>query len=131
MAAPAARLPIPSTALIGREGEIARVRELLAESRLVTLTGPGGAGKTRLALAVLGELKGSYANGAAFVDLAPLADPALVASAVAGALGVREAAGRPLEESLELYLARARPRCARRPQFVRSVERGDGANHPR
>ena len=88
MTAPAARPPIPPTALIGREGEIARVRELLAESRLVTLTGSGGTGKTRLALAVLGELEGSYRDGVVFVDLAPLADPALVPSAIAQALGL-------------------------------------------
>ena len=87
MALSAARPPIPPTALIGREGEIARVRELLAESRLVTLTGPGGTGKTRLALAVLAEVEGVYRDGVAFVDLAPLADPELVASAIASGAG--------------------------------------------
>jgi predicted ATPase len=97
MAAPATRPPIPPTALIGREGEIARVRELLAEGRLVTLTGPGGTGKTRLALAVLSQLEASYRDGVAFVDLAPLADPQLVPSAIAQALGVQEAEGRPVE----------------------------------
>src|SRR5262245_62190106 len=89
MAASAAGAPIPPTALIGRDGEIARVRELLGESGLVTLTGPGGTGKTRLALAVLSAVEGKYRDGAVFVDLAPLADPTLVASAIAGALGVR------------------------------------------
>jgi predicted ATPase/tRNA A-37 threonylcarbamoyl transferase component Bud32 len=102
--APAARPPIPPSELIGREEEIARVCELLADGRLVTLTGPGGTGKTRLALAVLGELEGSYRDGVAFVDLAPLADPALVASSIAQALGLQEAPGRPLEETLQVFL---------------------------
>ena len=106
MAAPAARPPIPPSALIGREGEIARVRELLAEGRLVTLTGPGGTGKTRLAVAVLRAVEGSYPDGVAFVDLAPLVDPALVASAIAQALGLQEGPGRPLGETLQLFLER-------------------------
>jgi predicted ATPase/predicted Ser/Thr protein kinase len=104
VAATAARPPIPPTALIGREGEITRVCELLADGRLVTLTGPGGTGKTRLALAVLAELEDAYRDGAAFVDLAPLADPALVPSSIAQALGLQEAPGRPLEETLQVFL---------------------------
>jgi hypothetical protein len=106
MALSAARAPIPPTALIGREGEIARVRELLGENRLVTLTGPGGMGKTRLALAVLAEVESEYRDGVAFVDLVPLADPEPVASAIAGVLGVQEAPGRPLTETLEASLGR-------------------------
>ena len=78
MAAPAARPPIPPTPLVGRVGEIAHVRTLLSENRLVTLTGPGGTGKTRLALAVLTELESRFADGVAFVDLAPVSDPDLV-----------------------------------------------------
>jgi hypothetical protein len=106
MAVPAARPPIPPTALIGREGEIARVRELLGESRLVTLTGPGGTGKTRLGLAVLADLEGAYPDGVAFVDLAPLADPVLVPSAIAQALDVKAQGGRPVEQTPQTFLAR-------------------------
>jgi SpoVK/Ycf46/Vps4 family AAA+-type ATPase len=62
VATSAARPPIPPAALTGRELEIARVRELVEESRLVTLTGPGGTGKTRLALAVLAEAEGVLAS---------------------------------------------------------------------
>ncbi len=105
MAVGGASLPVPATRLVGREDETRRVCELLALGRLVTLTGPGGTGKTRLALAVLAEVAGSYADGAAFVDLAPVSDPELVASAIASALDVREAAGGPLEETLRTFVA--------------------------
>jgi predicted ATPase len=84
----AAALPAPATALIGRERERADVAAALVSSRLVTLTGAGGTGKTRLALQVARDAAGRFADGVAFVDLAPVGDPALLATAVARALGL-------------------------------------------
>jgi non-specific serine/threonine protein kinase len=86
--------------LIGREGEIARVRGALGEARLVTLVGAGGCGKTRLAVAVAAGLAGEYPGGIWLADLAPLAEGALVAGAVAQAVGVRERSGEPVLETL-------------------------------
>jgi predicted ATPase len=82
-------LPIPATQLLGREHELAEVRELLAreEARLLTLTGAGGSGKTRLALHAAGEVADAYPDGVWWVPLAPLVDPADVAPAAARALG--------------------------------------------
>jgi predicted ATPase/DNA-binding SARP family transcriptional activator len=94
-APPRVQLPAAPTALVGRRLEIAAVTALLRRDdvRLVTLTGPGGAGKTRLALAAAEELGRELRDGAVFVDLAPVRDPALLGSAIAGALGVTESAG--------------------------------------
>ena len=84
---PAALLPTPPTSLVGRRLEVAAVSALLREeARLVTLTGPGGTGKTRLALAVAEELGGERSAGVAFVDLAPVNDPSLVGELLAAAL---------------------------------------------
>jgi predicted ATPase/DNA-binding XRE family transcriptional regulator len=100
-------LPIPPTPLIGRERESAAVLDLLAQEhvRLVTLTGVGGTGKTRLALEVATRVAGRFPDGVRFVDLAPLADPALVAAAVAQELGVTEQPGRTLSDALIAFLA--------------------------
>jgi predicted ATPase/class 3 adenylate cyclase len=85
-----ASLPVASGALLGREVELARIREVLsAGARLVTLTGPGGSGKTRLALQVAADLVDSYRDGVYFVALAPLGDKEAVHGAVAGAIGLR------------------------------------------
>ena len=103
VAAAATRLPRAPTPLVGRRLELARVAALLRRDdvRLVTLTGPGGSGKTRLGLAVAAELAPELADGAAFVDLAPVADPALVPFAIAQALGVPQS-----DEHLDAALAR-------------------------
>src|SRR5829696_10573347 len=80
-------LSLPLTGLVGRGREISEVGRLLAEARLLTLTGPGGSGKTRLALAVATEVVEDYRDGAWLVELAPLSDPELVPEAVASVLG--------------------------------------------
>jgi predicted ATPase len=83
-------LPIPATAFLGREREIAEVVELLEGARLLTLTGPGGTGKTRLALQAAGLAAEAYPEGVWWVPLAPLRDPQLVRSTVAQALGAKD-----------------------------------------
>ena len=98
-------LPLQLTSFVGREAEIAKVRRLLERTRLLTLTGPGGTGKTRLALQVAAEILTGYRDGAFFVDLSPVTDPALVPSAVAGPLGVPEVAGRPVLEAVKDHLS--------------------------
>ena len=82
-------LPEQLTSFVGRRRELTEIGELAASHRLVTLIGPGGTGKTRVALKVAAELLAAHRDGAFFVDLAPIRDPALVALAIAQALGVR------------------------------------------
>lgn len=93
-------LPLQLTSFVGREQTLAEVRRLLGTTRLLTLTGAPGIGKTRLALQLAGEALEAYADGVWLVELAPLADPTLVPQAIAAVLGVQEGAGRPLLASL-------------------------------
>src|SRR6266550_53036 len=97
-------LPLQLTTFVGREGQIDEIRELLRHVRLLTLTGPGGTGKTRLALQVAAETVREYTDGAFFVDLSPVTDPGLVPAVIARALGVAEVAGVPILETLETQL---------------------------
>jgi hypothetical protein len=89
---------------VGREQERAALARFLENARLLTLTGPGGVGKTRLALHVATSVADHYEHGVRCVSLAPLTDPALVIPTVAQELGVREAAGTPVLESLTTLL---------------------------
>ena len=86
-------LPVPATRFVGREAEVGALVELVRADRLVTLTGVGGVGKTRLALQVAGELAGGFADGVWLVELAPVGDPAALPDVVAAALGVTPQAG--------------------------------------
>ena len=97
---PNSNLPEPQTSFIGRERELVEIKRLLPGTRLLTLVGIGGIGKTRLALQAAAEVIPAYRDGVWLVDLASLVDPALVPSAVAQVLDVREAAGKPLIETL-------------------------------
>jgi predicted ATPase/class 3 adenylate cyclase len=94
-------LPTPLTSFVGRDRELARIRQFLEETRLLTLTGAGGCGKTRLAIEAATRLLSSYSDGVFFVELAPITDPALVPSTIAVALGVREEPTRTIKEALE------------------------------
>jgi predicted ATPase/DNA-binding CsgD family transcriptional regulator len=101
----AAPLPAPLTPFVGRGAERAALAALLAEHRLVTAVGPGGIGKTRLALAVAAEQADQYLGGVWYVDLVPVADSAMVAPALAAVLGLGEQHGRSAEETVLAWLA--------------------------
>ena len=100
-------LPAEATSFIGRRGELAQIRRRLAEARLVSLVGPGGVGKTRLAVRAGAELGRGFPDGAWLVELADVRDPALVGSAVMAALGLHDAAA---TEPLALVLSNLRDR---------------------
>ncbi|OGO29818.1 MAG: hypothetical protein A2Z16_13030 [Chloroflexi bacterium RBG_16_54_18] len=97
-------LPVQLTSFIGREHELDEVKRLLDQTRLLTLLGPGGTGKTRLMLQAAAEVIDRYPDGVWFVELAALADPDMLAYQVASVLGVREQPGRPILEVLAVYL---------------------------
>jgi non-specific serine/threonine protein kinase len=93
-------LPRPLTSFIGRERELAQAKRLLRDSYLVTLTGPGGSGKTRLSLALAADVAADYPDGVFFVPLAPVRDPELVPSTIAQSIGLQDARDRPLMDHL-------------------------------
>lgn len=99
-------LPVRSSPLVGREKEVKACLNLLRQKnvRLLTLVGPGGTGKTRLALQVAAEILEEFSDGVFAVGLAPIKDPSVVASTIAAALGVREAGGQHLTDTLKDYL---------------------------
>jgi len=102
---PAGNLPAALTSFVGRRGEVAGIRRLLGETRLLTLTGVGGLGKTRLALEAAGVSRKSFADGVWLVDLAPVQDPSEVAGTAARALGLPDLGPRPVLEQLTEHLA--------------------------
>jgi predicted ATPase/DNA-binding CsgD family transcriptional regulator len=97
-------LPVQITSFVGRRREIDEIRRLLEDVHLLTLTGPPGTGKTRLALHVAAGLLDDFTDGIFFIDLAPIRDPQLVAITIANALGVRETGELSLIETLKSYL---------------------------
>ncbi len=98
-------LPVPISTFVGRQQEIGEVRRLLLSNRLVTLTGPGGCGKTRLALRVAQELMEEFEHRIWFIELASVTDPVLVPQAIAAALNIREQSRQSLMDVLTDYLA--------------------------
>jgi predicted ATPase len=92
------------TSFIGREAETVDVARLVSADRLVTLTGAGGCGKTRLAVRVATEVAATFVGGVWWADLAPLSDDALIVNAVASALAIKAVPGQPLLETLKNYL---------------------------
>jgi non-specific serine/threonine protein kinase len=107
-AAPRHNLPLQRTSFVGRDGELAAARRLLETTRLLTLTGTGGCGKTRLALALAETIRETYPDGVWLVELATLADPGLLPKAIAVALGVPEQPREPIQITLAAFL---RSRC--------------------
>ncbi len=105
---PRSNLPIPLTSFIGREKEVGEIILLLDRNRLVTLTGPGGVGKTRLAIQSSNQTLNKFKDGVWWTELASLMDDALVPQAVAQVLGVRESSSQPLTESLKNLLREKR-----------------------
>ena len=97
-------LPAPRSSFVGREREIIEIKRTLAMTRLLTLTGVGGSGKTRLALEVARDLVGAYPDGVWLVELASLSEPDLVPRTIAQTMGVREIAGQPLTDTLSEVL---------------------------
>ncbi|MBY8858655.1 protein kinase [Nocardia sp. CA2R105] len=98
-------LPLELTTFVGRRHELTETKNLLARSRLVTLTGIGGVGKTRLAMRIAARVRREYADGVCLVELGELRDEASLADAVAGAVGLRDQSARPFQEVLVEYLA--------------------------
>ncbi|HEX6424155.1 MAG TPA: LuxR C-terminal-related transcriptional regulator [Acidimicrobiales bacterium] len=98
-------LPVPLTSFVGRAGEVAELTAAVQAHRLVTATGPGGVGKTRLATAVAADLASTWRDGVWFVDLVPVSDEGQIATAVATTLGLDDASGRTVEQALLAHLS--------------------------
>ena len=98
-------LPAQLTSFVGRGAQLAQLRELLADNRVVTLTGAGGVGKTRLAIQVAAAMTADFADGVWYVDLAPITDPELVAVTAARALGLPDQPGRSTIDTLTRFIA--------------------------
>jgi predicted ATPase/class 3 adenylate cyclase/DNA-binding CsgD family transcriptional regulator len=98
-------LPVQLTSFVGRDAELTQVRNLLSENRLVTLTGAGGAGKTRLAIQIAGQIAGEFADGIWYVDLAPITDPNVVPIAAARALQLPDQPGRSTMDTVTRFVA--------------------------
>ena len=101
-------LPRQLTSFIGRERELQDLKGLLERSRLLTLTGPGGSGKTRLGLQFAAEVTGGFPDGVYFVALAPVGNPDLVLSSIAQGIGLRDVGDRPLLDRLRSHLENTR-----------------------
>src|ERR1700722_18155020 len=99
------RLPVALTSFVGRQAELTQIHELLSGNRLVTLTGAGGAGKTRLAIQIAAQMAGEFGDGVWSVDLAPITDPELVPVTVARALGLPDQPGRSTMDTLTRFVA--------------------------
>ena len=99
------RLPAQLTSFVGRDAQLTQLRELLAENRVVTLTGAGGVGKTRLAIQVAAAMADEFGDGVWYVDLAPITDPEVVPVAVARALGLPDQPGRSTMDTLTRFVA--------------------------
>ncbi|MFC0545387.1 BTAD domain-containing putative transcriptional regulator [Kutzneria chonburiensis] len=106
---PEEALPAHRTRLIGRDRDVADVVERVGKTRLVTLTGPGGVGKTRLALAAARELETSFADGVTVVPLAPVRDPSLVLPTIATSLAIKDLTGVSLRTTVQTYLRDRNP----------------------
>ncbi|HKA94051.1 MAG TPA: BTAD domain-containing putative transcriptional regulator, partial [Acidimicrobiia bacterium] len=102
---PRHNMPAALTSLVGRNDDLRATRKLLQSSRLVTLTGVGGVGKTRMAVQAAADLVARFADGAWLVELAPIGDPDLVPGTVAATLGLRERGGQPVVDMIAEYLA--------------------------
>ena len=98
------RLPRPRTSFVGRESELAQARHLLGHNRLLTLTGPGGCGKTRLSIALAARVMGAFPEGVRFVPLAAISDASLVPVSIAQGMGLQDSRDGPLLEHLSGYL---------------------------
>jgi predicted ATPase/class 3 adenylate cyclase/DNA-binding CsgD family transcriptional regulator len=98
-------LPVQLTSFVGRDAELTQVRELLAQNRVVTLTGAGGVGKTRLAVQIAAQMTSEFSDGVWYVDLAPITDPEVVPIAVTRALGLPDQPGRSTMDTLTRFVA--------------------------
>src|SRR3984893_17506686 len=97
-------LPMQLTSFVGRDEQLTQVRGLLSQNRLVTMTGAGGVGKTRLAIQIAGQLSGEFGDGVWYVDLAPITDPELVPVTAARAFGLPDQPGRSTTETLTRFI---------------------------